>query len=279
MSYSKDAPILPNEIREHYEMFDEAQRLERADSQIEKLRTQELLHRYLPPPPGVILDIGGGAGVYAFWLAERGYQVHLVDGVPRHIAQAEEAAQQLSDHPLASIKLGDARQIEHPDNSADGILLFGPLYHLTERSDRILALREAHRTLRSRGVVLAAGINRFASTIVALQEGLVDDAEFAPIYEQDLRYGQHRNPTGDPNYFTTAFFHYPQELIDEIKEAGFRFEVLLAIEGPVRIMKDFTEQWQKAEIQERLLRIARLVEAEPTLWGVSPHIMVIGKKA
>ncbi len=42
MSASKDAPILPNEI------FDEVQRLERADSQIEKLRTQELLHRYLP---------------------------------------------------------------------------------------------------------------------------------------------------------------------------------------------------------------------------------------
>ncbi len=73
MSDSKDAPILLNEI------FDEARRLEQADSQIEKLRTQELLHRYLPPPPGLILDIGGGAGVYAFWLAERGYQVHLVD--------------------------------------------------------------------------------------------------------------------------------------------------------------------------------------------------------
>jgi ubiquinone/menaquinone biosynthesis C-methylase UbiE len=279
MSDSKDAPILPNEIREHYEMFDEAQRLEQADGQIEKLRTQEILRRYLPPPPGVILDIGGGTGIYAYWLAERGYQVHLVDGVPRHIAQAEEAAQQFGDHPLASIKLGDARHLEHPDNSADGILLFGPLYHLTERSDRILALREAHRSLRPGGVVLAAGINRFASTIVALQEGLVDDADFAPIYGQDLRYGQHRNPTGDLNYFTTAFFHYPQELIDEIKEAGFRFEVLLAIEGPVIIMKDFAEEWQKPEIQERLLRITRLLEAEPTLWGVSPHIMAIGNRA
>jgi ubiquinone/menaquinone biosynthesis C-methylase UbiE len=87
MSDSTDAPNLPSEIEEYYEIFDEAQRLERADSQIEKLRTQELLHRYLPPPPGVILDIGGGAGAYAFWLAERDYQVHLMDSVPRHITR------------------------------------------------------------------------------------------------------------------------------------------------------------------------------------------------
>jgi SAM-dependent methyltransferase len=202
-----------------------------------------------------------------------------VDGTPLHIAQAEETAQKIGGQPLASIKLGDARSLDHTDNSADGVLLLGPLYHLTDRSDRIIALREAHRVLRPGGVILAAGINRFASTVCALLEDLIDDAEFAPIYEQDLRYGQHRNPTDNPEYFTTAFFHHPQELIDEIKGAGFRFEALLAIEGPVMIMKDFGEQWCKPDLRKRLLRITRLTEAEPTLWGVSPHIMGIGKKA
>ena len=143
-----EGPGLPVEIVEHYEIVEEAARLERAESQIEKIRTQEILRRYLPPAPAVILDIGGGAGVYAFWLAERGYHVHLVDGSPRHIAQAEEVAQKTTFKPLASLKLGDARQIDHPDSSADGVLLLGPLYHLTERNDRILALREAHRVLR-----------------------------------------------------------------------------------------------------------------------------------
>ncbi|MGB3701164.1 MAG: class I SAM-dependent methyltransferase [Anaerolineales bacterium] len=279
MSPKKDQPNLASEIIEHYESVDEAQRLEQPESQIERLRTQELLHRFLPPPPAVILDIGGGAGVYAFWLADRGYQVHLVDGVPRHISQAEEAAKKRGGPPLASINVGDARQIDHPESSADGVLLLGPLYHLTERSDRILALREARRVLRPGGVVIAAAINRFASMIAALQEDLITDPQFAPIYEQDMRFGQHRNPGGDPRFFTTAFFHYPQELTDEIREAGFRFETLLAVEGPARILKDFEEQWQKPAIKEKIMRITRLVEAEPTLWGVSAHIMAIGKKA
>lgn len=274
-----DEPTLPDEIREHYETIDEARRLERADSQIEKVRTQELLRRYLPPPPAVILDVGGGAGVYAFWLAERGYQVHLIDGVPLHIQQAKEIDDQAEDHPLVSISLGDARKLENVDSSIDGVLLLGPLYHIAERSGRIQALRETYRTLRPGGIVMAAGITRYASMIGALLEGLVDDEVFAPIYEQDLRDGQHRNLTGDPAYFTTAFFHYPQELKDEIVEAGFRFEALLAIEGPARITKDFAEQWQREEIQERILKIVRQLEAEPTLLGISTHIMAIGKKS
>ena len=278
MSPKKDHPELASEIIEHYESMDEALRLDKPENQIERLRTQELLHRYLPPPPAVILDIGGGAGVHAFWLADRGYQVHLVDGVPLHISQAEEAASQRGGPPLASISLGDARQVDHPESSVDGVLLLGPLYHLTERSDRILALREARRVLRPGGIIFAAAINRFASTIAALLEDFIADPQFMPIYEQDLRFGQHRNPTGDPRFFTTAFFHYPQELIDEVEEAGFRFETLLAVEGPARLLKDFEEQWSIPAIQERIVRITRLVESEPTLWGVSPHIMAIGKK-
>jgi len=273
-----ESPKLAEEIIDHYESVNEAQRLEMPDSEIERIRTQELMQRYLPSPPAVLLDVGGGAGVYAFWLADRGYQVHLIDGVPLHISQAEAAAKQRGGPPVASISLGDARHLEHPESSVDGVLLLGPLYHLTDRSERIRALREVHRVLRPGGVLLAAGINRFASTIAALLEDFIADPNFIPIYEQDLRYGQHRNPTGDPRFFTTAFFHYPQELIDEVKESGFRFETLVAIEGPAYLLKNFEQQWESPSIQDRILRITRLVESEPTLWGVSPHILAVGKK-
>ncbi len=89
----------PPEILEHYVSGYEAQRLFQGASQIELVRTQELVMRYVPPPPAVIFDVGGGPGVYACWLAKQGYEVHLVDAVPLHVELARKAAQAQPDAP------------------------------------------------------------------------------------------------------------------------------------------------------------------------------------
>src|SRR5262249_49876920 len=78
----------------------------------------------------------------------RGYAVHLSDVVPLHVEQAREASARQPDHPLAGTAVGDARRLAHPDGSADAVLLLGPLYHLTERADRLAAWREARRGRR-----------------------------------------------------------------------------------------------------------------------------------
>jgi 2-polyprenyl-3-methyl-5-hydroxy-6-metoxy-1,4-benzoquinol methylase len=75
----------------YYAGQDEGQRLFRfRHNRLELLRTRELLLRQLPSPPAVVLDVGGGTGVYAAWLASRGYRVHLVDLVPGHVRAAAE---------------------------------------------------------------------------------------------------------------------------------------------------------------------------------------------
>jgi 2-polyprenyl-3-methyl-5-hydroxy-6-metoxy-1,4-benzoquinol methylase len=100
------------EIVRHYNEADEASRLRTGWFQLERARTQELILRHIQPAPAKVLDVGGGAGVYACWLAERGYQVHLIDPVPRHIAQARAASAKQPQHPLASTAAGDARRLD-----------------------------------------------------------------------------------------------------------------------------------------------------------------------
>ena len=162
--------LIPKEIEAHYLQGGESQRLSNEWGELERLRTLEILARHLPSAPAVIVDVGGGAGAYAFPLAKQGYEIHLIDPVELHLEQARSYARK-SGVTLASVTQGDARQLDFPASSADAVLLLGPLYHLVERSDRLLALLEARRILRPRGFLFAASISRFASLIDGLSRG------------------------------------------------------------------------------------------------------------
>lgn len=266
------------EIVSHYGEVDEESRLRSGWFQLEHTRTQELILRHLPPAPATIVDAGGGAGIYACWLAARGYQVHLLDPVPKHVEQARAASVRQPEHPLASAEIGDARYLPHADATTDVVLLLGPLYHLVEREDRLSCLHEARRVLRPGGLVWGAAISHFASLFDSLSSGFFDDPAFAPIVERDLIDGQHRNPTGNPLFFTDAFFHRPGELSRDLLAAGFQVVEVAAIEGPGWLARDFDRLWNDPLQRGRLLAAVRKVEREPSVLGASSHIMAIGRK-
>src|SRR5215813_6779926 len=139
----------PRDVRDHYEAeVVEAERLTRGAGQLELLRTQEIIRRHLPPGPLTIHDVGGGAGAHAEWLANDGHAVHLVDPMPHHVQAAQRLA---SRDRRITAEVGDARHLAAENDSADAVLLLGPLYHLTERSDRLQALAEACRVVRPGG--------------------------------------------------------------------------------------------------------------------------------
>jgi SAM-dependent methyltransferase len=247
---------MPREAQAYYAKGAEGGRLFRGHGTIELARTQEIILRHLPPPPRIVLDVGGGPGVYACWLAARGYRVTLIDAARLHIEQALAASAGQPTHPLAGCRLGDARRIDEDDASADAVLLLGPLYHLTERRDRLQALSEAHRVLEPGGLLFAAAVGRYASLLSGVAENLLADPDFAAIVARDLRDGQHRNPT-DKEYFTTAYFHHPEELEAEVRESGFDLVELLGVEGPGWLLPDLEKRWADPGERERLLQAAR----------------------
>ncbi len=269
--------ILLDEAERHYQTIDEARRLDRVGSQIELVRTRELLVRFLGSEPCRVLDVGGGAGVHSFWLAERGYQVTLVDAVAKHIelAKGENSRRKAK---LVEARVGDARSLVEQDETFDAVLLFGPLYHLTNRVDRQVALQEALRVLRPGGVLLAVAISRFASTVNFLLSGELDDDVFAEIARCDRRTGDHRNPTSDPSYFTTSYWHGPQELREELESCGFEVTRLVAVEGPARVMRAYESNWTDSSCREKLLEAVRDLEEEPSLLGMSVHILAVASK-
>jgi SAM-dependent methyltransferase len=265
------AEMLP-EVLGHYDRYEESGRLASGLGLLERLRTQELLLRFLPEPPARIYDVGGGPGVYASWLAGAGYDVHLVDPVRRHADEAREAARERQ----FSVAVGDARTLPFPDESAEALLLLGPLYHLPEAADRRRALSEAHRVLRPGGVVAAAGISRYASAIDGLDSGFDADPAFRAIVAEDLATGRHHNPTDEIAYFTSAFFHRPGELANEVSAAGFSAVRVYAVEGVGWAPTDLQDRLDDLERRRLLLDLLRSLETEQELMGASPHLLAIG---
>jgi ubiquinone/menaquinone biosynthesis C-methylase UbiE len=267
----------PSEVLAYYDRFPEETRLDLGPSRLERVRTQEILSRVLPPPPGRIVDVGGAAGVYSSWLAAQGYEVHLVDASPRLVAEARTRSAAL-DKPIASLSVGDARALPQGDASAAAVLVMGPLYHLTSQGDRDAALREAFRVLAPAGVVAVAAVSRYASALDGLSRQLTRDPVFVAIRDRDLVDGQHRNDSNHPEYFTTAYFHRPEDLHGELARAGFADVSVLGVEGPAWILADFETRWSDEAARKDILDSARAFEAERSVQGISAHLLGIGRK-
>ena len=256
------------------EYYDEQNRL--SDHDLEFTRCRRIISRYLADEPMTIADVGGGAGAYSFWLAGLGHQVSLVDLTPRHIelARARAGSKGVG---LAGYLLGDARSLPFGDDSFDLVLEMGPLYHLQGRGDRVDALREAFRVLKSGCVVVCQVISRWASTMDGFKYGFVVDPYFRAIMERDMATGCHENPEHIAEYFTTAYFHRPDEIVDELSAAGFGDIRLAAVEGfasPLDVRALMADPVKASA----LLDCLDATESVPELLGMSSHIMAVGIK-
>ena len=230
----------------HYETIREEDRISSGLGQLELLRVQEVLRRHLPAAPARVLDVGGGTGIHASWLAERGDRVHVIDLTPRHVEKVRKNLGRLG----VTAEEGDARALNVADDSFDVVLLFGPMYHLTTVEDRKQALREAMRAGRPGAVVAVAAISRFASLFDGLARGYLFDSNFRTIVERDLAEGQHRNPDNHPHWFTTAYFHDPEELRNELERTDLELVELVGLEGLAGWLGNLGEQWETDDGRE-----------------------------
>ena len=231
------------------------------------------LKRHLPPPPARIADIGGGPGRYAIELAREGYRVTLADLSLGNVALARAKAEE------AGVKLEDCRQVNALDLSGfetagyDAVLLMGPLYHLLEREQRLLAVREALRLLRPGGVLAASFITRYAP----FREGALNDLgwvfEDFPYALRLLRTGIHDKQAG----FTRAHFAHVSEVQPLMCEAGLDQIALVGCEGFCAELESLANALQGAR-WEQWLDINEEAANDPAALAMADHLLYIGRK-
>jgi SAM-dependent methyltransferase len=234
------------------------------------------VRRHLPHGALQILDVGGGTGVHAEWLAADGHRVRLLDVSPVQVEWVRSRSDRFGGAVEAEV--GDARSLPADDASVDAVLLLGPLYHLPAREDRLLALREAGRAVRPGGSVFVAAVSRYASLFDGAARGFLFDAEFRAIVDRDLATGVHLNPAGRSGWWTTAYFHRPTELAEEIAEAGLELREVVGLEGIVPWVPTLEARWHDRAGRDVILDVARRTERVPELLGLSPHLLAVAAR-
>lgn len=267
------------EVYEFYNSGAEIGRLSRGLGKIEFYRTKEILRPYFTKQ-SVVYDIGGGIGIYSDWLAGLGQQVQLFDLADSAVEYAR--GHQSREHPYLA-EVCDARQINRGDESADVILLMGPVYHLQNVGDRLQVMKEAHRVLKKGGMLFTTGISKFSNTTWALStygmdNEVLDDSVFREMIYKELASGKHDRPKEYPNFIAQSYFHTPDQLQKELESVGFQTIKECAIEGVIWITPRLEEKWENEDSRNILLQIIKKTESEDSVMGMSPHFMIISKK-
>jgi len=260
------------ELHAYYARDEERDRLASGVGLVEFVRTVEVLERTLPAPSAVIADVGGGPGRYTDWLVDRGYDVAHRDLVAHHV-------EQVRDRHGARVNsaTGDARALDLDDDAFDAVLLLGPLYHLEDPDDRLLALREARRVVRPGGRVYAAAISRFAPRLdgMLVQRFHLKYPVMADMVDDAERTGRMR-PVHEAGF--NGYAHTPEDFRDEMMASGLVLESLVSLESVAFALCDLDARLDDPSERALLLDVLRAVESVPSLLGVGPHMLATARK-
>lgn len=263
-----------DDVRSYYRGFNqrEWQRLERAEGVIEFAVNTHFLRAHLPPS-GRVLDLGGGPGRYAGWLAERGYRVTLADLSPNLLELARE---RLNSELIEEIVEADARDLTRwSDNSFDAALVFGPLYHLPDADDRERVVRETLRITRPGGTVAFAFMPLYSlirrTAAKADERHHLNNAKFV---DDLLMRGAFFNDV--PGRFSHGWGVRADRVTPWMKSLGIKPLVLASSESVlVGIEEAFVES--SAEVQARLMQLIIEAATDVTILGLANHLLFIGE--
>lgn len=270
-------------IKAYYASFGEREwdRLERpGDGAVEFAITSDALRRHLSPNSKV-LDIGGGPGRYAIWLAERGHTVSLGDLSPELLAIARRNVA-VADGRAGVVEIVEADACDlsrWPNSSFDAALSLGPFYHLTEASERDAAARELARVVRPGGLVFVASMPRlsFLQRTIALADErhhLLDGSWTRRLLEQ----GIFENDV--PGRFSVGYGMQPGEVESLFASHGFTKQELLAAESlSVGIESEVGDVIQAGgPMSERVTRLLVDLASDERLLGSARHLLFVGER-
>lgn len=185
------------DLEAYYNKFNEEKRLDSRHGRVEFFTSMHYIHQSLTEIMAGrkkeelhILDIGAGTGRYSVPLAQEGYDVTAVELVKHNLGRLKQKGAGVHAYQ------GNALNLKRfSDNSFDLTLLFGPMYHLHGKEDKLRALKEAVRVTKPGGRILVAYImNEFSVITYAFKEKHILEALQSGMLTEDYHCTDKANP-------------------------------------------------------------------------------------
>lgn len=154
-------------LKNYYNKFNEDKRLNSRHGIVEFNTSIKYILSYLKEFDNPkILDLGAGTGKYSIYLNNLGYDVTAVELVKHNLKYIT------MNNPSIKAYLGNALDLsKFGDESFDFIIMFGPMYHLTNKDDQIKALTEVKRVLSKNGIIF---ICYYMNDYAIIKHGFID---------------------------------------------------------------------------------------------------------
>lgn len=252
----------------------EWERLTNAYSMIEFTTTMHLIERYFPSK-GRLLDIGCGPGRYSLALAEKGYEMSLLDISSKELALAEKFFQERS-LKAEGFYHACSMTLDFEDDTFDGVIVLGPLYHLHTEDERQMVIDEVYRVLKPGGTAILAYIN----SLGVLRASAYECPDVFEENEVMLRYLEGDVALSHEEGFTAAYFTTPESALREIKRSSFDVISRAGAESFVAGMQLELHRLKENEpaLYNRYLDMAKSVCEHEAYRDATEHLNIVVKK-
>ena len=250
-------------VQEIYRRKSENDRLNKSQAaRVEFLTTVRYIEKYLTPG-AKILDVGAGAGEYCFYFARKGYSVSALELADANIAAFRA---KMTEHDPIDLVQGNALDLSMYDSeSFDIVLLFGPLYHLHEETDKLRCIEEAKRVCKNDGKIFFAFISN-DMVILTMQQ----------LHSDYLISGDYNKETFRLDDFPFVF-HTPDHCRELLGKAGIQICHEVASDGASELLQDLVNGLDEASYQQ-YLRYHFYICEKPEFLGMSNHLLFVGEK-